>query len=394
MKTLNSLILSLLLALPATGAAQETIGNILANGTPTVNPDNSVTFTLGLKADSAPWINASFLQRPQPMAYDSINKAYTYTSAPLPADFYTYSFFVDGMPALDTANFRTVRDVTTLMNYFVINDGDHNSLGYLCDGNDVPHGTVVERWIPSPTTGTARRANIYLPAGFDEKGDTRYPVLYLLHGSGGDEDAWKELGRATFILDNLIASGKAEPMIVVMPNGNIDRNSSPMFTSGIRPDMHNGRWMDGSFELYFPELVNAIDSLYPTIASPDGRAVAGLSMGGFHAMNISRIYPEDFGYVGLFSAATTARASSEKVAGVFENEADRLKVQMQGPLKLYWIGIGSDDFLYNYNAEYRALLDSLGFPYTYHESTGGHAWSNWRDYLIRFVPLLFHNNGN
>lgn len=389
MKIFNSLILTLMLTAPAAGFSQEAIGNIRANGTPIVNPDNSVTFTFDLHCDSAPMLNASFLDRPQPMAYDSVSGIYSLTTAPLPADFYTYSFVVDGIPVVDTANFRTMRDVTTLMNYFIINDGDSSSSGYLCDANDTPHGTVIQQWIPSASTASARRANIYLPAGFNPNDSTRYPVLYLLHGSGGDEDAWKELGRATFILDNLIASGKAKPMIVVMPNGNIDRNSSPMFASATRPDMRNGRWMDGAFELYFPELVNAIDSLYPTIASPQGRAVAGLSMGGFHAMNISRIYPEDFGYVGLFSAATTDRAADNRIPEVFDNETERLKTQMHGPLSLYWIGIGSDDFLYDSNVAYRSLLDSINFPYTYHESDGGHVWSNWRDYLIKFLPMLF-----
>ncbi len=389
MKTLKSIILSLIISVPVISVAQETIRDIRANGNPIINADNSATFYLKYATGVTPQLNASFLSQPAEMTYDSINNIYSYTSAPLPSNIYTYTFNVEGTPILDTSNYQMMRDITSVMNYFIINDGNSSSMGYLCDANKVARGSVVTQWIPSATTGSSRRTTIYLPAGFNPADSTRYPVLYLLHGSGGDEDAWQELGRATFILDNLIANGKAEKMIVVMPNGNIDRNSSPLQTSGERPGMSNGRWMDGAFELYFPELVEAIDNLYPTIQSAEGRAVAGLSMGGFHSMNISRIYPEKFSYVGLFSAATTAHASKNKIAEVFENEIDRLKAQMQGPLKLYWIGIGTDDFLYEENVNYRAMLDSIAFPYQYHESAGGHQWSNWRDYLSIFLPLLF-----
>jgi enterochelin esterase family protein len=214
-------------------------------------------------------------------------------------------------------------------------------------------------------------------------------VLYLLHGTGGDENAWLELGRMPQILDNLIAQGKAEPMIVVVPNGNVDAEAAPGYDpagntipTGIYPN-----WMNGRFEQVFPEIVDYVDSNYLTLADVDHRAVAGLSMGGFNAMNISRYYPNMYGWVGLFSAATLDHRSASN--DVFDNVEARLKDQMHNPLHLYWIGIGNKDFLYEANVKYRQMLDSIGFPYEYHESTGGHEWRNWRDYLDIFVRRLF-----
>jgi len=214
-------------------------------------------------------------------------------------------------------------------------------------------------------------------------------VIYLLHGMGGDEEAWIALGRTSQILDNLIAQGKAKPMIVVMTNGNVSQEAAPGESSlgFLKPTMNLPNSMDGKFEETFPDVIKFIETYYRVNATKAGRAIAGLSMGGFHSLHISRYYPNTFDYVGLFSAAIMPREKT--TSKVYENFDETLKKQMDNGYKLYWIGIGKSDFLYKEGVEFRAKLDKMGMKYTYRESEGGHIWSNWRLYLSEFVPLLF-----
>ena len=258
----------------------------------------------------------------------------------------------------------------------------------------MPHGTVSQVWLTQE--GRRRRVTVYTPAGYEaDGGRRRYPVLYLLHGMGGDETAWSELGRVSQILDNLIARGDAEPMIVVMPNGNISQEAAPGYygpadgTGAVmqQPVFDLPRTMDGGYESTFMELVGQVDSLYRTLADSDHRAIAGLSMGGFHSMIISRLNPESFGWVGLFSAATDRHRTRQ--SAVYEDVDARLARQLEAGPRLYYIAIGRDDILYDANVEYRAALDAAGYPYVYVESDGGHQWRNWRRYLADFVPRLF-----
>ena len=304
-----------------------------------------------------------------------------YTSAPLASELYNYWFNVDGIDHVnDPANSYVVRDVGSQMNYFII-PGER---GDLYAAQDVPHGTMAKVWA-EVSDGRARRMTIYTPAGYEE-GKGRYPVLYLLHGMGGDEDAWTATGRVAEIMDNLIAEGKAEPMIVVMTNGCTQHVSAPGYS-------HEGMWrpymsgsMDGSFEAMFPSIVEWVDDHYRTKAKKAYRAIAGLSMGGFHSMQISKEYPTMFDYVGLFSAAIFR---GKEGVETYSNLEAKLERQFDEGVKFYWIAIGKDDFLYDENVRYRALLDSEGYPYTYRESDGGHIWRNWRIYLGEYAQLLF-----
>lgn len=306
------------------------------------------------------------------------------TPAPLAPELYSYALEVDGLRTLDPANVYVARDVSTLSNIFLI-DGGYDGLYGIAD---VPHGTVRKQWYHSDLLGTDRRLTVYTPAGYETSG-RNYPVLYLLHGMGGDENAWSELGRATQILDNLIASGKARPMIVVMPNGNVDMPAAPgeSHLGLTRPDPNLPRSMEGTFEKSFPEIVNFIDANYRTRRDRASRAVAGLSMGGFHSMHISKDYPDMFGYVGLFSAATNPLNTD--YVPLYAGWEDKLGSLADNPPMLYYIAIGKDDFLYDANTSLRSLLDSKGIKYDYVESDGGHIWRNWRRYLADFVPLLF-----
>ena len=306
------------------------------------------------------------------------------TPEPLKPELYSYSFIVDGLRMNDPANVYLIRDVSTLTNVFIIG-GDRADFYKV---NPVPHGTVFRIWYDSPALGLERRMTVYTPAGYETSGK-RYPVLYLLHGLGGDEEAWISLGRTAQILDNLIAQGKAKPMIVVMPNGNASQEAAPGESSRgmVPPTMQLPKTMEGSYEQAFPEIVKFIDKNYRTIKSKSGRAIAGLSMGGFHSLHISKQYPDMFNYIGLFSAAIMP--NKEVSSPIYENMEGKLKVQFDKNPALYWIAIGKTDFLYKANEEYRKLLDEKGYKYTYYESDEGHIWKNWRIYLTEFVPMLF-----
>lgn len=306
------------------------------------------------------------------------------TPEPLKPELYSYSFIVDGLRMNDPANVYLIRDVSTLTNVFIIG-GDRADFYKV---NPVPHGTVSRIWYDSPALGLERRMTVYTPAGYETSGK-RYPVLYLLHGMGGDEEAWISLGRTAQILDNLIAQGKAKPMIVVMPNGNASQEAAPGESSRgmVPPTMQLPKTMEGSYEQAFPEIVKFIDKNYRTIKSKSGRAIAGLSMGGFHSLHISKQYPDMFNYIGLFSAAIMP--NKEVSSPIYENMEGKLKVQFDKNPALYWIAIGKTDFLYKANEEYRKLLDEKGYKYTYYESDEGHIWKNWRIYLTEFVSMLF-----
>ena len=314
------------------------------------------------------------------------NGVWSYTSNPMPSDLYTYSFMVDGLRTIDPNNVFVNRDVATVTNKFIVGKG----LGDLYKVNRVPHGTVRRTWYPAPSNGepSVRRITIYTPPGYETSGQS-YPVLYLLHGIGGDEEAWITQGCTAQILDNLIAQGRAVPMIVVMTNGNAAQEAAPGESSlGLeRPSMGLARTMEGSFEVSFPDIIKFVDNSFRTKNDKANRAISGLSMGGFHTMHISRLYPNTFDYVGLFSAALGVGRGGDNP--LYANIPATLQTQNRNGLKLYWIAMGKTDGLYQSTIDFCKQLDDIGMKYTYRESEGGHTWTNWRMYLTEFVPLLF-----
>lgn len=300
-------------------------------------------------------------------------------------EMYNYSFNVDGLKVLDINNMWVNRDVSTLTSAFIMPGGRAD----LYTIQDVPHGTVSKLWYESATAGFDRRLSVYTPAGYNPTGKKRYPVLYVLHGVGGDENAWLEQGRAAQILDNCIASGQAEPMIVVFTNGNISQEAAPgeNSTGYTRPTMSLPKTMEGTFERSFPEIVKFIDSNYKTIAKKESRAICGLSMGGFHTLYISVNYPDMFNYSGMFSAAVGV--SEQQMCPIYEDFDAKLSTYFSKKPALLWIGCGKTDFLYKANKDFMAKMDLNGMPYEYLETEGGHIWRNWRIYLTEFVPKLF-----
>ena len=366
---------------------------------PEIHPDNTVTFRIAAPKAVIVQVTGDFLPTMKqtmkfgdnvmeievPGVADLTEKdgiwEYT-TPEPLAPEFYTYHFLIDGQRVIDMNNVYVNRDVSTLSSILLIGGGRSD----LYKVNAVPHGTVAKRWYTQD--GLTRRLSVYTPAGY-ENSNKRYPVFYLLHGMGGDEEAWLTQGRTAQILDNLIAQGKAEPMIVVMTNGNVSQEAAPGETSAgfVPPSMNLPKTMEGTFESTFMEVVKFIDANYRTIAKKQGRAIAGLSMGGFHSKFISLNNPDTFDYVGLFSAALGVTDPS--ISPIYQNEDAKLKTQFAKKPALYWIGIGKTDFLIQANNAYREKLDGLGYKYQYMETEGGHIWRNWRIYLTEFTPLLF-----
>ena len=301
-------------------------------------------------------------------------------------DLYNYTFRVDGVSQIDPHNMWVNRDVASLTSVLLVPAKGERSDLYAI--HKVPHGTVSKVWYPSKTAGFDRRLTVYTPAGY-ETSKVKYPVLYVLHGIGGDEDAWVTQGRATQILDNLIARGEAKPMIVVFTNGNISQEAAPLenSTGYVNPTMSLPKTMEGSFETAFPEIVKFIDSRYRTLAKKDSRAVCGLSMGGFHTLYLSLNYPELFGWSGMFSAAIGVNDPS--VSPIYQDFDAKLAKYYASKPRLLWIGCGNTDFLWQANLEFKKKLEDNGYKFSFMETEGGHIWKNWRIYLTEFVPLLF-----
>ena len=373
---------------------------------PVINPDGTVTFRyqnrkavrVTLSGDFLPVQHLEFEMNGQKISYDAPgvaelrenNGVWEYTTPfAVEPEMYTYTFTVDGNQVIDPNNVFVNRDIASLTSVLLVPQAGERSDLYAV--HRVPHGSVSKVWYPSATAGFDRRLTVYTPAGY-ESSKTRYPVLYVLHGIGGDEDAWVTQGRATQILDNLIARGEAKPMIVVFTNGNISQEAAPLenSTGYTRPTMDLPQTMEGTFETSFPEVVKFIDSHYRTRARKRSRAICGLSMGGFHTLYITLNNPDLFNYSGMFSAAIgTGSEQSAAHKEIYENVDGKLAAYFAKKPALLWIGIGRTDFLIESNNEFRAKLDAAGYPYKYMETDGGHIWRNWRIYLSEFVPLLF-----
>ncbi len=357
---------------------------------PAVHENNSITFRLMAPEATKVTLSGNWMAAgtaPVELA-KSDSGLWTITTDIMPPEIYTYSFFVNGVKTLDPSNAQVARDGTRYENMVVV-PGNESDV-YLV--HDVPHGRLSKVWYPSPTLGKNRRMYVYTPPGYDSD-NNKYPVLYLLHGAGGDEDAWTTLGRAPWILDNLIATGKAEPMIVVMTNGNSWSAAAPVEEpfSGITPARSPGQPGQPGQATFEQSLVNDvipfIEKNYRTFNDKESRAIAGLSMGGMHTQNITNANPGLFGYIGIMSMGLR---SPSRMANYNEEEHKRQLLTLQNNgVKLYWIACGKEDFLFESVTNLRHFYDAIGFKYVYRESTGGHTWPNWRIYLSELAPQLF-----
>lgn len=360
---------------------------------PEVFPDNKVTFrimapqatNLAVSGEWMPGFGTS-----EPMVKNDTG-LWTVTVGPLKPELYGYTFSVDGIRMIDPNNVQVRRDGTRYESFFVV-PGQESDL-YLHKA-DVAHGTLAKRWYKSEVLGINRRVYVYTPAGY-ENGTQKYPVFYLLHGAGGDEDAWSTMGRAVQIMDNLIAQGKAQPMIVVMTNGNAReagaQNDVPQPLAQRQAGMSDYMRYAGKFEENLvKDVVPFIEKNYRTFTDKDHRAIAGLSMGGMHTQTITNDNPAMFSYIGVYSMGIMNFGPQNADAAKIDQEREaKIEVLRNSGYKLYWIGCGVDDFVYEGVIKLRETLDKHNFKYTYRESTGGHTWANWRIYLSEFAPLLF-----
>ena len=376
---------------------QERLFNSASVQSPVVNADGTVTFNLYAPKAVKVEVTGDFLPEQSNVAAltEGPNGVWSYTTGKLAPEMYSYTFNIDGMTGVkDPANVYVNRDIISFTNIFIVSD-EKGDKGDLYRVNEVPHGNLSKVWYNSPTLKMQRRMTVYTPAGYDK--GKNYPVMYLLHGAGGDENAWSELGRAAQIMDNLIATGKAKPMIVVMPNGNTDCQAAPgEWSRGMYQPSFMGSVNQrpvATMDESFMDIVKYIESHYKVAKGKKNRAICGLSMGGGHSFATSKRYPDAFNYVGLFSAGLNIGGDRNK--SFYELLQQNKEVQQQlsrlfsAKPALYWIAIGKTDFLYQQNADLRRYLDEKGYKYEYVETEGGHIWRNWRIYLTMFAQKIF-----
>ncbi len=388
---------------------------------PLIGQDKSVTFEYHESDAEDVMIEGSFTDAESMTFKDGI---WTWRVDSLPSEMYTYRFSVGKNKVLDPCNQNIVRDITDTLNYFII-DGFPGS--YYKE-QDVPHGKVSQLWYPSSFNEDMkqRRLSVYLPADYEREPEKKYPVLYLLHGTGGDEMAWLDMGRLAQIMDNMIAQGKAKPMIVVMPNEIVDLDAAPgqsPYMQGKARHSNVSSWM-GRIEKAFPnEVVPFVEKEFRVESDKRHRAIAGLSMGGLHTIAISANNPTMFDYVGLFSPQSLNPLTNRNIkhiqkvnahvdklkdklpswlkqkidkgtdvvedVDVYQNIDSKLKNQFKTAPQLYYIAIGRKDPLKPFVDFFRNRLSKQGATYLYQETEGAHSWENWRKYLLDFLPRIF-----
>jgi len=385
---------------------------------PEILPDKRVTFRLLAPKAGTVVLNGNWDQGANIAMTKDDQGIWSVTVGPLGEQLWGYSFNVDGLKVLDPGNGEYQRDGQRYDNLLMITGQASDAWTFK---PDVQHGTVSAVWYPSAILKKpGRRMYVYTPPGY-ESSTARYPVFYLLHGGGGDEDAWVTMGRANVILDNMIAAGKAKPMIVVMPNGNAAQIVSQGYAYGPTPPVRavvapapppvqaaQGRaGMPGAptapaapgapgagappaprppqvYEGSYPhslvaEIVPFIEQHYRVLPGSENRAIAGLSMGGGHTVQATNNNPGVFGWIGVWSAG--GQDTPEFAAAL-------TKIKNAG-VKHYWIGTGTTDFALKGSETLRQVAEMVGLPMSYHTTPGAHYWFVWRVFLSEFSTIIF-----
>ena len=350
---------------------------------PEVHADGKVTFRVWAPdakeiklntegAESVPGATPESLQAT--MAGVALTKAedgiWSVTVGPYPAGAYRYTFQVDGVSTTDPKNAASSESLSQVRSLFLF-PGD------FADGKDVPHGTVATVYYMSKALGKMRRMHVYFPPGY-EKEQTSYPVFYLLHGGGDSDDSWTSVGRANFILDNLLAARQAKPMIIVMPAGHV---STKMDFGSMTLDVSD----DPFAKDFMQDVVPYVEQHYRVLADPQHRAIAGLSMGGIQTLNIALTNPGFFSYIGVFSSGWFG----DMRAQFKQKHMAALQSSDKSVVKLFWFGAGKYDIAMPNTQPTIDLIKKHGYTTEFHPSEGFHAWNNWRDYLHEFAPRLF-----
>lgn len=365
-----------------------------------VLPDGRVVFRIYAPKASAVTLTGDFVTHGRgtagPMQKDDAG-VWSLAVGPLVPDFYSYSFTVDGVRTVDPRNPMVKQGVSTLDSMFLV-PGPEAAYE---DLQPVAHGEVRAVWYNSKTLEGPRRMHVYTPPGY-ERGSTKYPVLYLIHGGGDEDSGWSTIGRAGFILDNLLAAGKVKPMIVVMPNGSIslpgvanpmggDRGAATAEALAARiaaiSKLHDAFVSD-----LLTGIIPHVEATYRVVTSRENRAIAGLSMGGAETLRTAPSNLDKFAWIGVFSMGLQEGVN----AGVNSDFVERNTAFFADPektiklVKLFWIGVGKDDRTVTDGP--KRLSDTLtahNIRHEFHETEGGHDWINWRTYLRDFTQLLF-----
>ncbi len=348
---------------------------------PEVGADRQVTFRiLAPKAESVQLASSGDIPgmgRGQAKGLTKgTNGVWEATVGPLDPGAYRYAFNVDGVTVVDPRNPKTSESNENVWSLVAVPGADWQ------DVQDVPHGAVSEVTYWSTTLKRFRRLHVYTPPGY-ESGEGKYPVFYLLHGAFDSDDSWSTVGRAGFILDNLIAGGKARPMVVVMPHG----HTGPF---------RFGTPFGGEFEAEFvADIMPQVERRYRVHTDRAHRAMAGLSMGGAHTLNIGIPHLAQFGYLGVYSSGifgiTGGPGGNPSPGPSFEERHQAIldDAGLKSGLKLFWFATGRADFLVETTRATVAMFKKRQFEVVYEETDGGHTWDNWRAYLHEFVPRLF-----
>ena len=359
---------------------------------PDVSADRKITFRIAAPQAQAVRMSASDIPN---IGQAALTKnelgVWEITVGPVPAGAYRYNFNVDGVATLDPRNPLTSESQNNSWSLVNVPGSE------FADTTNVAHGSVSEVNYYSTALKADRRLHVYLPPGY-ETSTRKYPVFYLLHGAGDSDDSWSTVGRAGFILDNLIAAKKAKAMIVVMPAGHTRATpGAPAPAPGT----------DAFVNDFVTDIMPLVQKNYRVTTDRANTAIAGLSMGGNQTLNIAIPNLEKFGYIGVYSSGLLgafpaagrggaargggAPANAGNGAADWEsrNAAKLDDANLKKGLKVFWFATGKDDFLIDTTTSTVALFKKHGFSPVFKESQGGHTWMNWRDYLNEFAPMLF-----
>jgi len=329
---------------------------------PEVHSDNSITFRYFSRNAKKVTLSGEFLSAPIPMVKDT-SGIWSVTVPPVKPDIYPYNFRVDTISIPDPSNtyvFANERFKRSIVEV----PGDKPLIHSL---QNVPHGKISYCYYKSATLGTTRTLLVYTPPGFNASSKTKYPVLYLIHGGSDTEETWTKVGRANLIADNLIAQGKAKPMIIVMPYANVRPNPMPDFTK----DMIN-------------DIIPFVESNYPVLKESNSRAIAGFSVGGGQTLNIGLTHPEMFAYICSYAPYT----ATDEFKKNFTNWTPDATA-MNKKLKLFTISVATEDFLYESVKQNIAMFKEKNIRLETLIVPGGHTWMNCKLYLANTLPQLF-----
>jgi enterochelin esterase-like enzyme len=363
---------------------------------PEVLPDGRITFRLYAPKAEAVRLSGSDIPAlatgAQPMTRGD-NGVWEITVGPVGPGAYRYNFNVDGVPVMDPRNPDVSESNNNAWSLVYVPGAD------FMDTKDVPHGAVASVTYYSKTLGRFRRMHVYTPPGY-ETGTQKYPIFYLLHGAGDCDDSWTSVGRAGFILDNLIAARKAKPMVVVMPAGHTSRTGFGRAAAPARGGTRN--FNDEFVQEFVNDIMPFAETRYRVLATRENRAIAGLSMGGSQTLNIAIPHLDKFAYIGVYSSGifglvpmpgrggAASAAPANPGAGWEEQNKARLDdPALKKGVKLLWFATGKDDRLITTTSATVDLFKKHGFTPVFEESDGAHTWINWRNYLNEFAPQLF-----